>query len=93
MLKFQPKDSFSRDQLAGGKALSWLSGITVHCFGRPLKVEAITGSLAADEQDLRAVVQREIVPTRGQELEKLTQENPALRSLLDGLGGRILDEN
>ena len=90
-LTFALDDEFSRSQLQDRRILSWLSGLTPSCFGRRLEIEVIADSLQAEEESLRAHVQRDVAPTAGQELERLARENPGLRHLLEKLGGRLVD--
>jgi hypothetical protein len=93
LLKFDPDHEFHRQQLSDAKTLRWLSGLTAQCFGRCLEVELVVARPEAGEESLRAEVQREVAPTAQQELDRLSLENPALGRLLDGLGGRIIEDD
>jgi hypothetical protein len=63
------------------------------CFDGNLVVEVVSASPRSDEEQLRREVQRQLAPTRREELERRAQANPALGQLLEGLGGEVVDDD
>ena len=87
-----PEHDFHRSMVESPKVLAWLGQLASECFGRRLNVCPVTNVPDREEEGLRQRIQREVLPTVQQELERRTDANPELRRLIEGLGGKIEDE-
>lgn len=92
LLVFGPQHSFQREQVADRKSLDIVAAAVAACFGRTLRLEAVTESPQTEEEQVRRDVQKRVAPTRREQLERQARANPALGQLLEGLGGEIVDE-
>jgi DNA polymerase-3 subunit gamma/tau len=90
-LVFKSQHAFHRDQVGKKESLGRLLRIARECFGRAMKVEAISDEPSPDEEAARRAVQAKVAPTVHQVVSKLRREEPGLDRLLDGLGGEFVD--
>lgn len=90
-LLFKEQHSFHRDQVSKHESLERLKRIATECFGRAMEIETLSEQPSPEEEALRQAVQARVAPTVQQNVDRLREEEPGLKRLIDGLGGEIVD--